>query len=375
MNFRKTTLVLSSLSLMVGSWSYPHSALALDPIIRPYQSARSAGMGGVRMTTGLYDENFFNNPARVMANPETKFTLFEFMPVDTSANSLSVLQNVSGTSNLGNTLGALSGKVLHTRTQVVMPAFYLASNEDRDYAFAFGLVGSFQLDSVLERSYRLGSSLIGDIGPAFTFGHSFLADDSLSIGVTAHLTYRVSATPNYGIVDYLSGNSFSLSGISGNGSMFNFDLGATYDFAEWNDFEFSAALAIQNLLPGTYGNLPIKFLNLSSLPTEQPTSIGLGLSVSREELGFLEETTFAIEATDLLNNPNGSFFKNLHLGLETHWKALAARVGLNQGYWTAGLGLDFHYLTLNLATYAEEMSLNTGILEDRRYALSLGVHI
>ena len=45
------------------------SAHALDQIIRPYQSVRSAGMGGVRITTGLYDENFFNNPARVTANP------------------------------------------------------------------------------------------------------------------------------------------------------------------------------------------------------------------------------------------------------------------------------------------------------------------
>jgi len=32
---------------------------AVDQITRPYQSVRSAGMGGVRITTGLYDENFF----------------------------------------------------------------------------------------------------------------------------------------------------------------------------------------------------------------------------------------------------------------------------------------------------------------------------
>jgi hypothetical protein len=54
---------------------------------------------------------------------------------------------------------------------------------------------------------------------------------------------------------------------------------------------------------------------------------------------------------------------------------LAFRLGLNQGYLSAGLGLDVHYFTLDLATYGEEMGLNAGSFQDRRYTFNFGLHI
>ena len=83
----------------------------------------------------------------------------------------------------------------------------------------------------------------------------------------------------------------------------------------------------------------------------------------------------AFEITDVLNNRNGSIFKLFHLGGETHLKLLAFRAGLNQGYWTAGLGIDLRFLTLDFASYGEELGLNAGSLEDRRYTMTIGLHI
>ena len=51
-----------------------HSTVT-SPLIR---ASRSDAMGETRITTGLYDENFFNNPARVTANPRFRFTIVDF---------------------------------------------------------------------------------------------------------------------------------------------------------------------------------------------------------------------------------------------------------------------------------------------------------
>src|SRR5689334_25178572 len=92
-------------------------AFALDQIIRPYQSVRSAGMGGVRMTTGLYDENFFNNPARVVANPYSKFTVLQLTPLEPNS---SILSEGSSLMKGGDTLKKVTdsaGNNLHDRFQ------------------------------------------------------------------------------------------------------------------------------------------------------------------------------------------------------------------------------------------------------------------
>jgi hypothetical protein len=351
------------------------SAWALDQIIRPYQSVRSAGMGGVRMITGLFDENFFGNPARVTANPHSRFTLLNVTPLEITPATLSAGSSVAaGTSPL--TVAANSaGQNLHDRMQIIFPAYYHAAIEDRKMAFAIGMIASFQMDANLRQSYQTNFGGVADIGPAVTLGRKFLADDKLSVGLTAHFIYRVAASPTYGLIDYIRGVPLTLTNLGGDGAMIDFDLGGTYEITKWGDFNINAGVAMQNVLGGSYSNLGISFLNLSSRPPAQPRSIGVGGSLSRATWGAFTNTVAALEFTDILNNGNGSIFRTIHIGGETHWKSFAVRLGLNQGYWTAGLGVDFRFITLDLASYGEEMGLNAGTLEDRRYTLNLGLHI
>ena len=85
-------------------------AYALDQIIRSYQSARSSAMGSVVLTTGLYDENFFGNPARVTANPTWKLQLPDPM-VELSTGALSAVDDFVGANR--DTLSDIADK---TRT-------------------------------------------------------------------------------------------------------------------------------------------------------------------------------------------------------------------------------------------------------------------
>jgi hypothetical protein len=357
----------------IGLGLIPNSSFALDQIIRPFQSVRSMGMGGTRITTGIYEDNFYNNPARVTANPQSKFTLFDITPIDINSNMMSVIGKITGGRDALTTISNSTGENLHERFELVLPAYYMTPSEERRLALSFGLLTSVQTDVDLRDNYSMNLGAVVDFGPALTMGYQFLEERNLSIGVTAHFNYRVSTDPTYSLLNYVSGTSPSISTLAGSGSMINFDLGASYLFTRLGDFNLTASFAIQNLMGGTFGKTidPAKF---SGSPMNQPRSFGLGIAAIRPVWWELENTVFAIEASDVLNNTDGSFFRLLHLGAETHFGKLAARLGLNQGYWSAGLGLDLHILTLNVATYGEEMGLNAGDLEDRRYAVNLGIH-
>ncbi len=369
-SYGTSRLFLCSIVLLFST-----SVYALDGIIRPYQSVRSAAMGGVRMTTGLYDENFFNNPARVTANPASEFTLIQITPIETTSNTIKEISSISNGNDPLKSLTNNAGKNIHDRLQIVLPAFYWAATEERKLAFALGMITSLQIDADIRQSYQTSLDGILDIGPTLTIGRKFLAHDELSIGINTHLTYRVGTSPNFSLVDYVRGSSLGIKSIGGEGSMIDFDLGSTYKLGEWNNFVLSMGGAIQNILGGNYSNLKFTPLKIGSLPPAQPRSYGLGVSVTRSSWVFFTDTALAFEVTDIHNNPDGSVFKLLHLGGETHWKSFAFRAGLNQGYWTAGLGIDFRFITLDLASYGEEMGLNAGTLEDRRYTLNLGLHI
>lgn len=348
---------------------------ALDQIIRPYQSVRSAGMGGVRLTTGLYDENFFNNPARVTANPESKLTLFQVTPIETTSITDKAISALTAGGNELTTLGAYAGQNLHQRFQLVLPAFYLASNEDRKWAFGAALILSEQADAIIENDYQLSLSGIVDTGPALTYGRTFFEDNRLSLGITGHIVYRAAAAPNFGILNYIQNGAPTLKSLAGAGTTVDFDLGTTYRFAQFGEWNMTASWAIQNILGGTFAPFKFNPINLSALPVRQPRSYGVGTSLSRATLGHLTQSSMTFEITDILNDPNGSIYKLFHFGVETHWKSFALRGGVNQGYLTAGLGIDFYYLTLDFATYGEEMGLNAGTLEDRRYTANIGINI
>lgn len=65
----------------------------------------------------------------------------------------------------------------------------------------------------------------------------------------------------------------------------------------------------------------------------------------------------------------------LHLGAETQLWVLIPRVGINQGYLTFGVGFETRLLSIEYANYGEELSLNTGGLENRINAVRLAFHI
>ncbi|MEK6705130.1 MAG: hypothetical protein AABZ06_05030 [Bdellovibrionota bacterium] len=365
-----------SLFLVIAFFVCENYSFALDQIIRPYQGVRTSGMGGVRLTTGLYDENFFGNPARVVSNPSFRMTIFDLM-TEFNGNSIQTTKDLLSGGDVLQKIGDTAGKNNHGRVQTTFPfSFYLPAKGDRKMSYAFGIISSAQFDVDLRRSFNISPQALFDFGPAFTIGRRYLKDDVLAVGLTPHITYRLASEKNYSFVDLIKGLSLSPSHSGGDGAMLDIDIGGTYDLPfTWKEFKFISGAAINNFLGGNYSNLGLSMLNTGNKPTPQPRSLGFGMSANRPTLWRFKDVVFALEFTDIGNNPDGGMFRTVHLGGEARYGVWAPRLGINQGYFTAGLGVDVRYFTFDFATYGEELSLNPGLLGDRRYAfrISLGI--
>ncbi len=77
-----------------------------------------------------------------------------------------------------------------------------------------------------------------------------------------------------------------------------------------------------------------------------------------------------------INREDVQMGKKIHFGLEIALPLISIRAGINEGYYTAGVGLDMGLLRIDVATYGVELGEYPGQLEDRRYmaqvALELG---
>ena len=370
----KYALYLSA-SFMLLELANVSESMALDNIIRPYQSARAAGMGGVRITTGLYDENFFGNPGRVTQNPNWKVQIFDLM-AETTNTTLSTVSDLAGGGDTLTKIGNHAGDNSHGRIQTSFPAVYWPNVGGGRWSYALAILTSTQFDIDLRRSYRVEPQAITDIGPALTVGRKFLDNESLSIGVTGHATYRLASKSGFSFVDLIKGNSLSPLQSGGEGAHLDFDTGAAFD-VPWRPggVVFKPGVSVNNVLGGKYSNLPVHLVKTGIRPIAQPRTYNAGLAATKDHLWKFSETMLALEIQDVGNNPDGSMFRTVHLGMETTLGILSPRVGINQGYLTAGLGLDLKILELDFATYGEEMTLNVGGLQDRRYAVRVGLKI
>lgn len=371
---------MKKLLLAVIALSVP-SAQAYDQIYRPFLSARSAGMGSTRIVTGQYEDNFFGNPALVVDNPKWKISLLD-LTLETNSSAISHASNIisAASDDNGNVLREIAqttGANNHLRIQTALPSVYIPAGENGRLGFALGLLMNTQFDLGLRRNYQVDPQLVTDIGPAFTVGRMFLPERQLAIGATAHVTYRVASKPDYDTVDLLTGTSMSPTVSGGEGAHVDADVGARWRFDHFQPlgFQFTAGAAINNVLGGKYSSLNLDLLDTTNKPRAQPRSFGVGLGARRESLGPFSDFIAALEITDIGNNTNGSMWRTVHLGAEAKFAILTPRVGINQGYFTAGLGINLKILTLDFATYGEELSLNVGGLQDRRYTMKIALQI
>ena len=103
----------------------------------------------------------------------------------------------------------------------------------------------------------------------------------------------------------------------------------------------------------------------------------MGLRFDFPDLWIFTAPLFAFEVQDIGNTDIlMTFQKRLHLGGEAKiTRHFAARLGLNQGYFTAGFGIDLPVFKLDISTYSAEIGSNAGQVEDRRVQARMAFEI
>ena len=86
---------------------------------------------------------------------------------------------------------------------------------------------------------------------------------------------------------------------------------------------------------------------------------------------------FAVDMRDI-GHENWTYRKGFHAGFEMYWKMFNWwkghwSAGINQMYWTAGVGARLAWFQLDIATFGEEVGTDSAPKESRRYMLELAL--
>src|SRR5690606_26332830 len=125
------------------------------------------------------------------------------------------------------------------------------------------------------------------------------------------------------------------------------------------EWKFRTAATLNNLLGGRY-SIAARLTKLDDEPLAQPRSFSWGVSASLPSAWKFEDLVPALELKDI-GNGGGSVFMHTHIGAEARLGGFfKPRLGIGQGYLSAGAGFDFKVASIEIATYGEEMGANVG---------------
>ncbi|MEI6093209.1 MAG: hypothetical protein WCQ47_05955, partial [bacterium] len=216
-----------------------------------------------------------------------------------------------------------------------------------------------------------------DIAVQFGIAKSFLERKNFRIGGTGKAIYRgnVSGTLDLAQLETQGvkpvGNPFANEGLA-----FAMDLGTQYTWFE-DESEISVGLAALDL--ATPFGIQAKVFGDGNVrrPDILPARIdfGIGLKVPDVYKGLTIRTN--IDVIKSVKERENSFQDMLHMGVEFKFpQFLSIRAGLNQLYWTAGIGVTYWVLDASFATYAENTSIFDGARtpSNRRYVFQFGFY-
>ncbi len=359
---------------------------AVQEIIKTYRGVRSLGMGGTFVTTGLYDDALFGNPATQLEDPTWKVSLLN-VTAEINSNLVKDLQKFQEVTKAQGsevftkaTDGGLIGRNEHVRVSM-LPSFYAPRLFGDNVGFAFGLLANLQANIMIRSDASAIAQAYADAGPAFGFAMKFL-DDTLTVGINTRVLYRLAADQNISAVQFLAGKKLSLTSIGGQGIGVDGDVGGYYKLPLALPFflrQISVGGSVNNVVATKFNVIQKKLIQkLESLPPQNYRSYGVGARVDFPDVFILRDTHWAVEMLDIgyLGNKTHSAWKRFHMGGETRLiKFLLVRAGFNQGYPGGGLGVDIPILKIDVATYGEELGTNIGQLQDRRYVARISFDI
>jgi hypothetical protein len=386
---RFATLLILALAT-TPSWSL--TQIFLDPVV-PI-SPELKGMGGVSTANAEGWQALFVNPA-AFATPTNSVTFGSlgvtgFLPL-TAINQALAIHNSWGVPDYTNPSDPMTN---------LINSFLTNYGVGGEMTLGGGWVGSnFGAGLLFDtRSFAKGTSLLGTqdaleetieavIGGAVPFDVGL---GTVKVGASVRpqqKMYSVIAATD--VIDSLKGNLSGLLDSTINaGYALGWDVGARWDYAG-----FKTGLVIRDLGSTLYNFNQYKFsdwlgtagfstsgTNTSSVNYRVPTVIGVGGAWTPDLGAFnavIQPTVgldFQIPIKDQFTQ--SSFWTWTHVGGEAKFlKFLSLRAGVNEGYFTFGMGVSVPYFDYNFAIYTDELGRYSGLTPRSAVSMDWTFHL
>lgn len=348
---------------------------------RTMQGARPLGMGNAFIAVKGTDENaLFYNPAAINdfdTKPHFQFLLptieFSYKAISFFANDLPNLADdidAAGTDSakidaFNNFAAANTGRYeeVDIRGNVVtMMHKYITASIFYDSQGVIALTNP--------ASSTVDVEVVTDAGVQIGSAYSFF-DDHLQVGAAIKFIERHFVDETITQRDVITNTDF---GDSLDFAKFGFGIGFDVGVKGtppvtgklWDTLKPQFALTLQDI-----GDT--RFFAGDSVGRRQE-SFSVGSAITPKVGPF--DTIFALDVRDL--DHRGDFLTKFHVGTEWTFpeiskilRSVSVRLGVDQIYLAAGLGLDFKYFKLNAATYGREIATQTSQKQSRMFTFQL----
>lgn len=326
-------------------------------------SVRALGMGNAYLGVVRDADSLFYNPAGLARVSGLNLLIAD---VKIGANGQEVLEtvdDVQGSADFGDTVRSLYGDHV-----------WLGAGAKSAFTMPyFGVSVYDSLDAQLDVNNPMYPNL--DIAATNDFGYA--AGGAVPLGPLIHLGTSIKYIQRMGArVPF--GPTFV-------GSL---DPDSIMENVENKGRGYSLDLGLNLLIPGpvspviafvwrNVGVTSFKGDNLTlAAPPRDLDEMSLGLALNIDAGLITVNPAFDFR---YLNRSDVQLGKKVHFGVEIGLPLLDIRAGFNQGYYTAGVGLNLGLIRMDAATYGEELGAYPGQREDRRYmvqfSFELGINL
>ena len=342
--------------LTLGFFSLPAGA---QEIQENWISARALGMGNAYSAVVSDYNALFYNPAALDKIHGLHLSLLTPQVGTDALTAYTTYQEISG--------GTLSSVINNFFGQQVWIGF----NDTLAYSmndFALAGFDNFNLSFNLNNPPypQLNMYAANDYGIAGGFATSLLPNNALRVGFTVKRITRYGGTIALGPTSLANASTLNTQVsnlISDYGTGYGLDTGVLLTLP--GPSQPTIALVWQNI--GQTAFTPVTGTVAPSAMDDDPV---IGYSMLFDTGALTVQPSLEFSHINLDQTYQLGLL--MHVGVEMKFLGgLALRGGFNQGYWTAGVGIDLSYLRIDAASYGVELETFPGQLQDRRYILQV----
>ncbi len=359
-------------------------ALVNHAIHQDYMSIRAMGMGNAFTAVSDDYSTMFYNPAGLAKLQSGTINMFINGGISDSFMSLyNDTKNISGNTDTEKTNNALA---------------LIQSKYDTDYFSRLGLGAIWARPrwaiAILPLDFELNMSIHQGVGPqinvegnqtttiAYAYGRKVKWHEKheWSWGTTVKAMYRGYVAKNMSATELATNAEFFKGSDAKEGLGVDADVSLMFEPKYDSGFMSVAAptfvFAVRNI-----ADLGFKQnLHLFNKDSTEPPAAGRRIDIgSKWQLPTWKIFTVRgmVDVRDI-GHKYWNYMKGLHVGFEFDWNIASWwrggwRVGLNQGYWTAGFTGKFLTFMLDLATWGEEVGTSETPTENRRYMFNASI--